>query len=309
MKKLLSATKPYLRWVILGGTLFFVLKAFKDHWREVTAVRIDSQGWLMLAIALIVTLLAHIWSAWVWTWILKAFKQSVGGWWAIRVYLITNIAKYLPGNVGHFYGRILAVSKAGSTLGAASLSVLLEPLLMAAAALLVALTSSGLGWIEAASDPWSWRIQILCLAGVLLGIHPRILNPVMHFLSRLKANTADTAAVNIEQYPLLPLLGELGFLVLRGTGFLFAWTALMSVNIGQIPSLLSTFSFAWLLGMVVPGAPGGMGVFEATAIALLDEQHFPAGIILSTIALFRLISISAEVVAAGLAWLSKNCEL
>lgn len=309
MKKLLSATKPYLRWVILGGTLFFVLKAFKDHWREVTAVRIDSQGWLMLAIALIVTLLAHIWSAWVWTWILKAFKQSVGGWWAIRVYLITNIAKYLPGNVGHFYGRILAVSKAGSTLGAASLSVLLEPLLMAAAALLVALTSSGLGWIEAASDPWSWRIQILCLAVVLLGIHPRILNPVMHFLSRLKANTADTAAVNIEQYPLLPLLGELGFLVLRGTGFLFAWTALMSVNIGQIPSLLSTFSFAWLLGMVVPGAPGGMGVFEAMAIALLDEQHFPAGIILSTIALFRLISISAEVVAAGLAWLSKNCEL
>ncbi len=309
MKKLLSVTKPYLRWVILGGTLFFVLKAFKDHWREVTAVRINSQGWLMLAIALIVTLLAHIWSAWVWTWILKAFKQSVGGWWAIRVYLITNIAKYLPGNVGHFYGRILAVSKAGSTLGAASLSVLLEPLLMAAAALLVALTSSGLGWIEAASDPWSWRIQILCLAVVLLGIHPRILNPVMHFLSRLKANRTDTAAVNIEQYPLLPLLGELGFLILRGTGFLFAWTALMSVNIGQIPSLLSTFSFAWLLGMVVPGAPGGMGVFEATAIALLDEQHFPAGIILSTIALFRLISISAEVVAAGLAWLSKNCEL
>ncbi|WP_354635191.1 hypothetical protein [Planktothricoides raciborskii] len=42
--------------------------------------------------------------------------------------------------------------------------------------------------------------------------------------------------------------------------------------------VLSAFSFAWLLGLVLPGAPGGIGIFEATAIALL-QNNFPPGIL------------------------------
>lgn len=300
MKEILSTIKPYLRWVIFGGTLFFVLKAFKDHWRQVAAVRIDGEGWLLLAIALLVTIGAHTWSGWVWTWILKAFRQPLGGIEAVRVYLITNIAKYLPGNVWHFYGRISAVSEAGGSLGVASLSVLLEPLLMAAAALIFALVSSQLGWINT-EDYQAWGVQILSLTIVLLGIHPRLLNPVIHFLSRSK-NLDGGDRVELKHYPFLPLLGELGFLILRGTGFLLVLTALIPISSSLFPQLLSDFSFAWLLGLVVPGAPGGLGVFEATTIALLGDR-LPEGIVLSGLAIFRVVSILAESTAAGLAWL------
>ncbi|HAX85457.1 MAG TPA: hypothetical protein DCY91_04110 [Cyanobacteria bacterium UBA11370] len=296
----MKTIKPYLRWVILGGTLFFLVKTFKDHWHEVAGTRINAHGWTMLATALIMTLLAHIWSGWVWTWILKMFKQPVSNKWALQVYLKTNIAKYLPGNVWHFYGRISAVTRAGGSLGAASISVLLEPLLMAAAALAIALSSSGLGWVTTASTIRIWGLQILSLAVVLLGIHPKVLNAVVQRLSRSKGNFTDTGSVQIEHYPLLPLFGEMGFLVLRGTGFLLTLLALMPVNFAQIPPLLSAFSFAWLMGLVVPGAPGGLGVFEATAIALLDQQ-FSAGLILTVVALFRVVSILAEVGAAGMA--------
>jgi glycosyltransferase 2 family protein len=308
MKKIRSAIAPYLRWGILGGTLFFLLAALKNHWQEVAEVRISTRGWLMLAIALSVTLLAHTWSGWVWTWILRAFKQPVGQGWALRVYLKTNIAKYLPGNVWQYYGRISAIRQAGGSLGVASLSVLLEPLLMAAAALLIALTSSGLGWVATGSDARIWGLQILGLTGVLLGIHPRLLNPVIHWVSRFKGDLANTDAVEIERYPFLPLLGELGFVLLRGTGFVFALMALTPVNFSQIPQLLSVFSLAWLAGLIVPGAPGGLGVFEATAIALLNRQ-FPVGIILSVVALYRLVSILAEAAAAGLACLSENLSV
>ena len=306
MEKIWSAIKPYFRWIILGGTLFFLLKTFKDHWQGVAAIRIDSRGWLLLAIALLVTLLAHTWSAWVWTWILKAFQQPVGQKWAIRVYLITNLAKYLPGNVWHFYGRISAVSKAGCSLGAASISVLLEPILMATAALLIALVSSSWGLIKTASDSRILWLQIFLLTVVLIGIHPCILNPAMHFLSRLKGNAVNTNPVNIKHYPWLPLLGELGFLGLRGTGCLLTLMALMVVTPSQIPQLLSVFSFAWLLELIVPGAPGGLGVFETTALALLDKERFPIAIILAAVALFRLVSILAEAVAAGLAAVNKK---
>lgn len=59
------------------------------------------------------------------------------------------------------------------------------------------------------------------------------------------------------------------------------------------------------MGFIVPGAPGGLGVFEATAIALL-QHRFPSGAIISAIALYRLISIIAEVAGAVLASLDER---
>lgn len=305
MKAVIKRVKPYLRWFILGGTLFFLLKTFKDHWREVAAVRIDGRGWGLLAIALLVTLLAHVWSGWVWTWILKMFKQPIKPSWALQVYLKTNLAKYLPGNVWHFYGRIVAVSQTGGSWGVASISVLLEPLLMAASALLIAMISSSFGLIQTTASNYILILQILALVVVLAGVHPRILNPLIMRLNRFKKDDSNPEPTQLTAYPIVPLLGEMGFLILRGTGFLLALMALMTVPLAQIPYILSIFSFAWLLGLVVPGAPGGMGVFEATAIALINTQQFPVATILTVVAIFRLISIIAEAIAAGLAWLSE----
>lgn len=302
MKKISSALKPYFRWAILGGTLFFLAKAFKDHWREVAAIRIDTVGWITLFVAFCITLLAHIWAGFVWGWILKSFKQPVQYGWVLQVYLKTNIAKYIPGNIWHYYGRLWAVTQAGGSLGVATISVLLEPLLMAASALLMASIGSQLGWVNTLGNTWTWGLQILSLGVVFFAVHPRVLNPVLQLLSRLKGKAADMEVFQIEHYPFLPLLGELGFLVLRSTGFLITFLVLTTVNKSQILPLLSAFSLAWVLGLVIP-TPGGLGVFETTAIALL-HQYFPIGVILSVVALFRLVSILAEVIGALLAIVS-----
>ncbi|WP_013322247.1 lysylphosphatidylglycerol synthase transmembrane domain-containing protein [Gloeothece verrucosa] len=295
----MKAIKPYLRWLIFGGTLFFILKTLKDHWQQVASVRLETQGWWLLILAAMITFFAHTWSGWVWTWILKIFKQPVNPRWAVCVYLKTNLAKYLPGNVWHFYGRISAVHKVGGSLEAASVSVLLEPVLMAAAALSIAVVSSGLGLIKSQGNNPILLCEFLALIAVLLGIHPYILNPLMKRLSRLKNPGHSISSVQIDSYPLLPLLGEIGFLGFRGIGFIVTLMALMTVNPIYLPQLISVFSLAWLLGLIVPGAPGGLGVFEATMIALLNRQDFPVAIILSAVALYRLISILAEVAGAG----------
>jgi uncharacterized membrane protein YbhN (UPF0104 family) len=256
-----------------------------------------------------VTLLAHTWGGWIWTQILHELNQPVPTFEFIQVYLKTNIAKYLPGNVWHHYGRIMAAKNANISAGAATLSVLLEPLLLAAAALIIiilfgsqfAVTQTNLG-IQA--------LQFLSLSVVLCAIHPRFLNPVIRLVYKLKAKKSapknqQIVAFKVRRYPLKPLLGELGFLGLRGTGFIFTVLALTSLNINQIPLLLGAFSFAWLLGFIVPGAPGGLGVFELTAITLL-QHRFPSAVIISAIALYRLISIIAETVGAALAWLDER---
>ena len=287
MKKL----KPFLRWLILGTILFFIVKSLQANWQEVVAIRIDGSGWMMLFCALIITILAYVFSGWVWIWILNDFNCYLNGSKALKTYLITNIAKYLPGNVWHFYGRINAVKTNGNSIAVATLSVLLEPLLMAIAALLLALISSTLGLIEIAPNWEIFGLQFIGLSIILILIHPRIINPILQKIGRSN-NQMELAKLN--KYLLSPLLGELIFLLLRGTGFLFVCTALMSVDIRVVPQLLSVFSFAYLLGLIVPGAPGGMGVFEATAIASLDGSQFPAATVLVVVALFRLISILAD---------------
>lgn len=300
MKKIWSSVKPCLRWLILGGTLFFLVKTFKDNWQDVAAIQVESSGFLKLLVAFTVTLTAHIWAGLVWGSILQSFRQPVQYRWLIPIYLKTNIAKYLPGNVWHYYGRILAVTKAGGSLEAATVSVLLEPLLMATAALLVALIASSLGWVNS-KDILDFRLQIFSLGVVGLAVHPRVLNPLLQLLSRLKGKTANSI-FQLQNYPLLPLLGELLFLGLRGAGFLLTFAALTVVNTSYIPLLLSAFSLAWVIGLVIP-TPGGLGVFETTVIALLSP-YFSTGIILSVVAVFRLISILAEIIGAGLGFLS-----
>jgi uncharacterized membrane protein YbhN (UPF0104 family) len=305
-----SRLKPYCRWLILGGTLFFLAKALKDNWQEVAAIRIEAIGWATLAIALGITLLAHIWSGWVWTWMLDELNQPVVSSRFVQVYLKTNIAKYLPGNVWHYYGRIAAAKTAGIAASVATLSVLLEPLLMAAAALIVVLLGIQSVAININSRTNSQGLLILVLAAVLLAVHPRFLNLVIRLFSRFKlksnkSNAVDTSTFQVKRYPWRPLLGELGFIGLRGTGFLLTLLALTSVAMSQIPLLMAAFSLAWLLGLVIPGAPGGLGVFEATAIALL-QQSFSPGLTIGAIALYRLISILAEAAGAGLAWLDEQ---
>ncbi|MEH2346697.1 MAG: lysylphosphatidylglycerol synthase domain-containing protein [Nostoc sp.] len=301
--------KQFLRWIILGGTLFFLAKALKDNWIGVTAIRIDGVGWAIIAIATGVTLLAHTWAGLVWTWILQELNQPISSPQFIQVYLKTNIAKYLPGNIWHYYGRILAAKNANVSAGAATLSVLLEPLLMLAAALIIIVLCSS-QFAAANTTVVIQILQLLSLAVVLCAIHPWFLNPVIRFLSRLKAKksvatTEETIPLSLKSYPVRPLLGELGFMGLRATGFILTMFALGSLNLNQIPLLLGAFSCAWLLGLVIPGAPGGLGVFEATAYQLL-QHHFPSALVFSAIALYRLISILAETAGAALAWLDER---
>ena len=295
MKETLARIKPYLRWFILGGVLFFLVATVKDRLVEVATIRIDAHDWLILAISTLTTIIAHVWSGWVWTWILAIFKQPLGVKEGIRIYLVTNIAKYSPGNIWHFYGRISAVGKKGGSRGAATLSVLLEPLLMAAAALLIGLVSSTL--VETISFEGYW-LQLAGLVAILIGIQPRILNFLLHRLSHRKNQADATAAeaIKLTKYPLAPFLGEMGFVILRAIGFILTFVALQTVTWQQIPQLFTSFSFAWLLGLIVPGAPGGLGIFEVTAFGLLDNHQFPSEI--AAVALYRLISILAEAIAA-----------
>jgi uncharacterized membrane protein YbhN (UPF0104 family) len=323
--------KSYFRWVILTFTLVFIAHTLYRHWREVLTLEVDAQAGAVLAIALGVTLLAHIWSGWVWGWIIQLFGQPTDPVWIIATFLKTNLAKYLPGNIWHFVGRVRAIQNQGASTGIAVMGVVLEPVLMAAAALI----------LSTLSQPTQLMLPLAALVGVLVGIHPRILNPVTRSLSRSKFTAIGSASDNLtapdaapdtevrgtesvqaavpknetvqetgaivkaapatdatlKTYPLLPLFGEIIFVLGRGLGFILVVYALMpAVNFPAF-QVVGQFSIAWLMGLIIPGAPGGLGVFEVTALTLMSPT-IPTAVVIGSVAIYRLISTLAEVLGA-----------
>ncbi|WP_346292042.1 UPF0104 family protein [Sphaerothrix gracilis] len=294
LKSILARFKPYVRWLVLGIALLLIGQTLLENWQEVLAIRLSLADRACLVMALGITLAAHIWSGWVWGWVAQVCGCPVSNIWAIQTYLKTNIAKYLPGNVWHFYSRVKALQSKGAMLGTAIIGVLLEPILMVAAALILALFGNQ-----------QLLLQLGILFAVLIAVHPRFLNPILRFLGQAKAETSEPLTARLRQYPWKSLLGELGFVILRGLGFVSVVLAFRPLTGSEIPLIISGFSWAWLLGLVVPGAPGGVGVFEATAIAILSDTLSPA-IVLSSVVCYRLISTLAEAMGAVLAWLDQR---
>jgi hypothetical protein len=311
MSKLQVTLKNCLRWVCIGAVLFFLGRTLWQNWQTVAAVRISMQGWALLAIGLVVSLLAHCLAGCVWADILRILQSQeshgqaapkITASWGMQVYLTTNLAKYLPGNVWHFYGRFNACRQRAIPAGDALLSILLEPLLMAAAGLVVAIAAIPLSQ-KTAQSPLLLIAQILGLMIVLASIQPQILNRLLRKVGGAKRKRLAIAPEKIPQlqrYPLRPLIGELGFVLLRGTGFALTWSSIHRLDLHQLPIIYSSFAIAWLLGLIIPGLPGGIGLFEAVTIALLNTQ-LSAGELIVIVALYRVINTLAEAMGAAIA--------
>lgn len=80
-----------------------------------------------------------------------------------------------------------------------------------------------------------------------------------------------------------------------------AWVFVTSVSAGATPSfgyLLGAYTFAWLVGFIVPFAPSGLGVREATLIALLAPVLGAAPATALTVGL-RLANLVGDFLAIG----------
>ena len=71
-------------------------------------------------------------------------------------------------------------------------------------------------------------------------------------------------------------------------------------SIGSLIShgeLISSFCLAWIIGLLVPSAPGGLGVFESVMLFRLGSQ-LPEGPLLASLLCYRLVSTVSDVFAA-----------
>ena len=94
-------------------------------------------------------------------------------------------------------------------------------------------------------------------------------------------------------FPFRALFLEIGFVLSKFIGFYICLSTFYTTNTLSIIYLLVIFSLSWSLGLVVPTAPGGVGVFEACLLFLVG-RNIPQNAILVSLIYFRIISTSAD---------------
>lgn len=212
---------------------------------------------------------------------------------ALSVYAKANIGKYLPGNVMHYVERNLFAGKlelSQKQIAAASISEIIS-LVLAAFFMGVFLAFSQMR--EALAEvlqklPYVRKSAAAILAaGIFLTVAAarrrckKWKHDVRGFLKTFLASFAIYAAV-------LVILG----IILVG----FCWYLSGRPSAGQALQITAAYIIAWVLGFVIPGAPGGIGVRE-TALTLLLAPITGRDNIVVLGVLHRLVTVAGDFAA------------
>ncbi|MFN9546884.1 MAG: UPF0104 family protein [Cyanobacteriota bacterium] len=303
--RLPGGLRPWITCMSLG----FLMAALLSHGRQMRQYNLDLQGGLWLLLGVGCCLLSLVVSGLAWVVILRWLGLRPRPTPVVSLYILTNLRKFLPGGIWHLVSRVQALRQPNVALGTpattatALLAVLIEPLLAATAAL--ALVSLG---------GWQNGLGLLALLPLTL-LAPRWLNPLLSRLQRAKASQLGLTATEppvdavatgqVTAYPWLPLLAQLVFVLLRFAGLA---CCVWAFDLQQtLPWLiwLSGFAFAWTLGLVVPGAPGGLGVFEAALLLRLSVVLAEPAVLAVALS-YRLVATVADLLAAALVGLDER---
>lgn len=296
-----AMTMPQLPWgrVRAGGlrpwvtllSLGFLLSALLNNSAEVLQQRLDLQGWLWLTLGVGVSLLSLLLNAAGWGLVLRQVGLKPRWVALVLAYLETNQRRHLPGGVAHLAERLTllrgqeAPLRVPASAPPSLLAVILDPLLAAIAAM--ALVAAG---------GWQGGFGAACLAPLLM-LRPRWLEPLLGWLKHhtavdLGLDPTDRQPLTLSTPPWPALVAELAVLLMRFAGFaccLMAFELAASLDWG---GWLAGFAVASVAALVVPGAPAGLGVFEAALLIRLGAVIPTAPLLAAALSYRGMVSLA-----------------
>ncbi len=222
------------------GILFVAIR-LNNYNSQIDLSHLDNFAWAIVSGLTLIYGLASIMLALAWWNLLVYFGAITSQLWAVKIYGLTQLAKYIPGNIMHLASR--------QAMGQA------EDLP---------------GWTLAKAS--FWELGLISIVGAFFSI---LVLP--QFLPIVTVLIAAIAFVSILLFVVLGLNRYMGLAIARAFGWYIAFLLISSmVFVGVLVQLMNedsinlslvlvcggAFVVAWLVGLVTPGAPAGIGVRE-----------------------------------------------
>jgi len=271
--------------------LYFCIYFFYNIDQISFDINLERNG-INLSLSFLFCVLSIYLNAYAWKYIVKWFGKDLKSNNLVSFYVLTNILKYVPGGVWHFVERFNFIKKISNP-QIALYSTLIEPYFMLSGSFLLA--SMGLIF-----SPF-----YIFLIVPLVFLNRKFIFLILKRLRSLKGKIVEVLRLPnskdqfeeriniISFFPTKALFLEIGFVLSKFIGFYICLNTFYASNTLNIIFLLVIFSLSWSLGLVVPAAPGGVGVFEASLLLFVGKS-IPQNIILITLIYFRVISTSAD---------------
>jgi len=275
----------------ISSLLYFCIYFFYNVDQISFDINLKKNG-INLSVSFLFCVLSIYFNAYAWKYIVKWFGKEFKNNNLVSFYVLTNILKYVPGGVWHFVERFNFIKKISNT-QIALYSTLIEPYFMLSGSFLLA----SLGLI--------FSPIYFFLIFPLVFLNRKLIYLVLKRIGSLKGKVFEVLRLPnskeqfeekiniISFFPTRALLLEIGFVLSKFIGFYICLNTFYTSNTLNSIFLLVIFSLSWSLGLVVPTAPGGVGVFEACLLFFVGKS-IPQNIILITLIYFRVISTSAD---------------
>ncbi len=226
---------------------------------------------------------------------------------AFRVWMLSQLGKYVPGKVWGAVGRVALTARAGGDPVAAAVSIVYETALMVATGVVLALAALPL-WRAGVSPQLLDRFGATAPAVVAGAILVAVLVPgTWRIAGRLAARAVHRTTGAATVVPALPLrslpplvLGYAATWLLTAIGFALLLVALHPVSRTELPGAGAAFVLAWAAGTIVFVAPAGLGVREALLLVYLDGL-VPREVALVVVVASRAWTTAVELAGVGVA--------
>ncbi|MDP9261491.1 MAG: lysylphosphatidylglycerol synthase domain-containing protein [Actinomycetota bacterium] len=256
--------------VLLAGGVVFVLFRLGSLWRN-SHVAWSAVRWLPLVGALLIAIAAVAAAALTWNRILRALGVETRPRWA-GVFLQAQLAKYVPGGVWQYAGRVALSRSEDIPVKAVTMSLPIELAGTVLAGGLLALLAAG---------PWGLAAAGLALVSVFA---LSVSGSAEKAIAAAQRWFGDRDVGAVPRGIVASFIPYVAITALLGVTLWLVADALFGVPAGDLPFYVGAFSIAWLTGLVAVFAPGGLGVREAILVALLRGRLGTAdAVVLATV--------------------------
>ncbi len=265
------------RWLhILGAALsvlalIFVVFKFLDYRGQINFSQYTSRQWLLFFMASIAYGVSGVLLAFAWRLLLRRYEVRVTRLWATWAYGVSQLIKYVPGNIFHLAGRQVIGMAAGFPGSPLAKSAFWEIALIASmGSVFLPLILPLLGG--------RWLVGVLFFGLASMG--------VLLLWRRIGSKEFFSASVLYLFFLSLSAAFFLGLIEV------FCDACYLPLDL-WIP-VMGAYVIAWLVGLVTPGSPAGLGVREVVLYSLLQSWIEQADLLM-IVALGRLMTLIGDV--------------
>ncbi len=282
--------------IIIGIVFFFLARILYRDWNKISTYDWDVNYYLlvfsfilMVANSLVISL--------GWNLILRLLGAVVGYRKALKIYLLTELGKYIPGKIWTMVGKVYFLEKEGVAGVKAATSVVVRLAIHVVSGLLIFLVSL-LFWTPAESVRRVYFLFFLLPLGLLF-LHPSVFGRTLNFaLKRLKR---DSIKFTLKyEHIILLIFFWCGWWVLTGISIYFLIVSIYPLSSALLPAIIGICAITWLAGFFSFIVPAGLGIIEGMVVLLLS-LYLPVYMATLIALLIRVLRTANNVLCAAVA--------